>query len=124
MEPPVILDGAHNPEAAAVLAATLREVAGKKPVALVVGFLSDKDPANFLRAFARTAKACWVVPIHNERGMPVDHVLAAARSVGFKPLAASLGEALESAKAWAVEHDGVVCVTGSLYLAGEVLAGR
>jgi len=123
-EPPVILDGAHNPEAAAVLAATLREVAGKKPVALVVGFLSDKDPVNFLRVFARTAKACWVVPIHNERGMPVTEVVAAARSVGFKPLAASLGEAVEAATAWAVEHDGVVCVTGSLYLAGEVLAAR
>ena len=120
-EPPVILDGAHNPEAAAALAATLREVAGKKPVALVCGFLSDKDPANFLRAFTRQAKACWVVPIHNERAMPVDDVVAAARSTALKPVAASLDDALSSAKAWAADHDGVVCITGSLYLAGEAL---
>ncbi|MFH0908642.1 MAG: folylpolyglutamate synthase/dihydrofolate synthase family protein [bacterium] len=120
-EPPVILDGAHNPEAARALAQTLGEVAGKKDMALVVGFLSDKDARGILRPLARRAKKCWVVQLHNERGMPIAEAMTAARSLGLDPVAVPVAQAVQDAKNWASEHDGIVCITGSLYLAGEVL---
>jgi len=121
-DPPTVLDGAHNPEAAEALAEWVKKVAGKKPLGLVVGFLSDKDPAAILRSFGGRAQRIWIVPIHSDRAMSVDD---AARRLSFVPhleIARDVASALASARAWAAAESGVVVITGSLYLAGEVLA--
>ena len=58
--PDVILDVAHNPEAARALAATLREqpVAGR--TLAVVGMLADKDAAGVFAALSGEIDAWWV----------------------------------------------------------------
>lgn len=121
-DPPTILDGAHNPEAAAALVAWLKKAAGRKPLGLVVGFLSDKDPAAFLKHFGARVQRVWVVPIQSERAMPVEEVVARLARPSGVAAVASLAEGLEQARAWAAAEGGVVVITGSLYLAGEVLA--
>jgi dihydrofolate synthase/folylpolyglutamate synthase len=120
-QPPVVVDGGHNVDAAEVLAKWLGKVAGRRPVGLVVGFLADKDPEAFLRPLARRAVRVWVAPIDSERAMALDEVM---RRVAFLPqveAAADPAAALDAARAWAVDQDGMVLVCGSLYLAGEAL---
>ncbi len=122
VDPPVILDGAHNPEAAEALAGWLRKVAAKKPLGLVAGFLADKDPAQFVQAFRGKLHHVWLVPIASDRAMPVKEVKARLASIPHLQEADDLGAALSAAKTWAVAAGGVVVVAGSLYLAGQVLA--
>lgn len=118
--PPVLLDGAHNPEAAEVLARTLRQLGKKMPWAGVAGFLSDKDVAGIIRPFS-FLKELWVVEPKSERAMPAHNAMEQMHGMPFHPHAASLAPALVSAKEWAAKNGGGVVIFGSLYLVGEVL---
>jgi len=120
-DPPVVVDGAHNLEAGAALAATLKRLAGDRPVGLVVGMCADKDAAGFLGAFASAARKLWLVPIRDERNMPPGQLKAAGGTLRCAVEQAELAPALASAREWARANGGIVCVTGSLYLVGEVL---
>lgn len=121
-DPPVLVDGAHNPPAAAVLARALHELAPPQPVALVASFLADKDAAGFLRELAGPVKHLWVVELTGERAMPMAAIQAAARAVHMEAeRMPDFPAALAAARTWAKEHHGLVCVAGSLYLAGEAL---
>ncbi len=123
-DPELILDVAHNPNGAAALAHTLAEVGNGQPVGLVIGFLDDKDAKSCMDALARVADRCWAVPIPHPRGMPPEEVRACAERAGITAQTASLAQALEEATAWAIAEHGMICIAGSLYLAGEVLKGR
>ncbi len=57
-EPPTVLDGAHNPDAAAALAESLGEVFDAAP-ALVLGVLEDKDAAGILRTLLPRCRRAW-----------------------------------------------------------------
>ena len=120
--PPLLLDGAHNIEAACVLRRALDELPGGRQCGLVAGFLSDKDAAGILRELQGCVGACWLVPLSTERAMPGADMLAAARSAGLDASLHPLDEALEAAADWARRNHGMVCAAGSLYLAGEILA--
>ncbi len=122
-EPLVLLDVAHNPSGAAALAATLKEAGGNRPIGLVAGFLADKDATRCLESFSTVVRRCWAVPVPHERGMDAETLLDCANRAGLAAEAMSLDAALSEAKAWAREQDGIVCLAGSLYLAGEVLRG-
>lgn len=120
-EPPVILDGAHNPDGARTLATALHELFKRKKVALVWGMCDDKDALGFAKAMGAAVKRCWAVPIDTERSLAPGKLLQIARTEGWQAVASTLPEALEEAKSWARDNDGAVCIAGSLYLAGEVL---
>jgi len=123
--PPVILDGAHNPHAAEVLADFIRRLLKPRPVGMVFGMCADKDVAGFLGRVAPLLDRLWVVPVPDERNMPLERVLTAARMAGLdgKTVTAELAPAYDEAVAWAESAGGAVCVAGSLFLAGAVLAG-
>ncbi len=120
-EPLTILDGGHNPGAAEKLNRAVKDLAKKRPVALVFGMCDDKDVEGFLRPFADIVKACWVVTIRTDRAIPRARLAKTAAGFGWRVKEAGLGEAIDAAKLWATENKGVVCIAGSLYLAGEVL---
>jgi dihydrofolate synthase/folylpolyglutamate synthase len=122
--PPVILDGAHNPDAARVLAASLKELFRHRPVALVWGMCSDKDALGFSAELGAVVRVCWPVALATERTRTQAELANIARSRGWEVRPADLAGALAAAERWAQEQDGVVCIAGSLYLAGEVLALR
>lgn len=124
-DPPVLLDGAHNPHGARALAAALGEVSGGRRIGLIAGMLSDKDVAGFLREVAGVAARCWTVTPENERALPAGRLAEAARQAGLtaEP-AASFDAAWDGAVAWARREQGIVCIAGSLYLAGEALRRR
>ena len=123
-EPITLLDVAHNPNGAAALAATLRELVGKTPVGLVCGMLGDKDAIGFFKALAPQVQKIWAVPLPSERNMPQTDLLAAIHAADLQADYLQLESALAAARAWALRERGIVCIAGSLVLAGEVLRRR
>ena len=104
------LDGAHNPDAAAALAALL---ATRGPMHLILGILAGKDAAAIVTALAPHALSLTFVPIpDHDAHVPAD---LAQRFNGHA--AASLEEALANLPAPRL-------IAGSLYLAGSALASN
>lgn len=119
--PPVILDGAHNPDAAVVLAVALKQLTDGKPVGLVMGMCRDKDIQKYLKPLLPMVKKMWAVPIRDNRGFSVDELAVSISSYKLDVVKSSLVDAIKAAKQWAQREDGVVCITGSLFLVGETL---
>ena len=59
-DPPIWLDGAHNPDAARTLAAALRELFPRRRLVLLLGILGDKDLQAMVAALAPLAHAVVV----------------------------------------------------------------
>jgi dihydrofolate synthase/folylpolyglutamate synthase len=118
----VLLDGAHNPDGAAALAAALATLHPGRPVELVFGVLADKDHAGMLRALAPVARRLHVVAPATPRARPAADVHREARALGADAdLHRDLADALACARRAAVDG-ALVCVAGSLYLVGEARA--
>jgi len=122
----ILLDGAHNPAAAAALAETLREL-GERP-ALVFGASRDKDVAGVLRALApATSSLILTRATLSPRALPPREAAELARSLGVG-VAGVHDDPRDAVRAAAHGRtSGSVLVAGSLYLIGEVrpwLLGR
>ncbi len=118
----VLLDGAHNPDGAAALAAALRALHPGRPVELVFGVLSDKDHSGMLSALAGAVRRLHVVAPATPRARPAAEVRDLAASLGLDAHAhASTAEAIACARR-AAGDGALVCVAGSLYLVGEARA--
>ncbi len=120
-DPLVILDVAHNPHGARALMAALEELLGDRPLAMVVGFLRDKDVVGCVQRFARRAERFWSVPTAGERGCSAEDVARLVATTGKPVVACDWPTAEAAARKWAAETGGAVCIAGSLYLAGAVL---
>lgn len=121
-EPPVLLDGGHNPDAGRAIATALHRQAGKRPVALIAGMLADKDIEAYLGAYGSGVRRCWAVPVDSPRAAPPERLARVAAALGWAVSCAPLTDALAAAWDWVRAENGVLCIVGSLYLAGEVLA--
>jgi dihydrofolate synthase / folylpolyglutamate synthase len=118
----VLLDGAHNPDGAAALAAALPVLHPGRPVELVLGVLADKDHERMLRALAPALRGLHLVAPRSARARPPATYLGLARSlVARADDHPALGEAIACARHLAGQG-GLVCVAGSLYLVGEARA--
>ena len=118
------LDGGHNPHGAAALARALAAMAARdgRPVTLVVGMLGNKDAAGMFAAFRELNPRVVTVPVDSEASGDPKTLAAAAREAG---LAAEAAPTLQAGFDFALAGGGVaphLCICGSLYLCGEVLA--
>ena len=122
-EPPVIVDGAHNPGGAQALRQALKSCRVKAPLGLIAGFCGDKDVLTYLRVLAPGVKRAWGVATANPRSLTAEQTVGFMRLAGIDEANAcgSVPEALAAARKWAAQADGVVLVCGSLFLAGEAL---
>jgi len=124
-DPPVLLDGGHNPPAGEAVAAFLRRRLKGTPLALVVGMCRDKDAAGYLAHFRGLVRRCWTAPIQTDRSLSAAELAVAARTICSEVAeSSSVAEGMRQALEWARQVGGAVCVAGSLYLVGEVLALR
>ena len=119
------LDGGHNADGGRIVAAALAEMEERqaRPLALVCGMLTTKDPTAFLKPFAGLAQELIAVPVTGEQaGRPPADIAEAAIGIGI-PAAACTG--IEPALRYLAARDWTVppriLIAGSLYLAGEVL---
>jgi dihydrofolate synthase / folylpolyglutamate synthase len=110
----VLLDGAHNREAAAALAAALDALGLTGTVDLLFSCLDDKPLGEIAAILRPRVNRVLVAPLDSPRGMPVGELAAAWP--GCEPHA-SVAAALGTLPA-----GGPTLVTGSLRLVGEVLA--
>ncbi len=119
LRPGIILDGAHNPHSAEVLAATWHATfPGKKP-ALVFSAVAGKDIAGILAILAPLASSIFFCPVDTPRAVPA-HQLPAYLPAGAPPHA--VFGTFEAALATASRHGDPVLVAGSLFLVGEARA--
>lgn len=120
----LLLDGGHNPNAGQAIADYLAQ--SGRPAIAVLGMLANKDAKAFIEPLAPHLAVLYAVPVSGHEhhpplelagmakaaGVPVAHtasdVRSALRRIGED---ARAGEAL----------DGTVLISGSLYLAGQVL---
>ncbi len=120
------LDGGHNADGARAVAAALGELEERvsRPLILVVGMLSTKDNAGFLRHFTGIARHVIAVPIPgHDKAVPAEVLAETARQAGIPAEAADTIEAaLTAAARLPLTMAPRVLIAGSLYLAGEVLA--
>ena len=120
------LDGGHNPAAGLALAETLADLdeRSSRPVWLVVGMMGQKDAAGYLNPFRNLVAHVLTVPIPGAHEAPYEpHRLAeTARSLDLRADAvASVEAALKRIRARSLGPVRVL-ISGSLYLAGHVLA--
>jgi dihydrofolate synthase/folylpolyglutamate synthase len=119
----LLLDGAHNPAGARALRAYLDEFEGRK-VTLVFGAMRDKALAEIGAVLFPAAERLVLTEPRSPRAATVEELLRAVpaddppRSVALAPSAA---DALTVALAQ-TPTGGTICVTGSLYLVGEIKA--
>ncbi len=125
-DPPVFLDGGHNPDCCRALAESLKSIQIRKNIALVAGFCCDKDVAEALKPLAPLTGSAWAVPVPSDRGLAPDTLAGLMRAAGIRNAQAehNLESAIEAATAWAADCRGAVLICGSLFLAGEVLRVR
>ncbi|MGN0844756.1 MAG: bifunctional folylpolyglutamate synthase/dihydrofolate synthase [Kiritimatiellia bacterium] len=124
-DPPVFLDGGHNPDAAQAQIAALKALRLGRGVRLVVGQCADKDTVDYLRLLTSVSKKIWTVPLCNPRGMPPQELAETARRAGFREVhaCASVQEGVRAALEDAAEDSAPMLICGSLFLCGEILAG-
>jgi dihydrofolate synthase/folylpolyglutamate synthase len=116
-----IIDGAHNPAAAYVLAQTWREVFGNQRATLVLAILSDKDFRGIYEALTPIADSVLLPKIRSERAaLPEDiaHVISSITPSLPYAITPSVAQAFELARA----KPNPILLTGSLHFAGEALA--
>jgi dihydrofolate synthase/folylpolyglutamate synthase len=119
------LDGGHNPDGGRAVAAALADLEERvsRPLVLIVGMLSSKDCEGFLKNFAGLARRLIAVPVPGvEKGMTSESVADIARAIGISATSRdNLAEAFDAARKLDLEPPPRILITGSLYLAGEVL---
>ena len=121
------LDGGHNADGGRAIAAALADLEERvsRPLVLIVGMLSTKDSEGFLRNFAGLARRVITVPIHQDKALPAAALADIARGIGFPAMASDdVENALSLAAKLEIDPAPRILITGSLYLAGEVLAAN
>ncbi len=145
--PPILIDGAHNPAAAEVLSHALAKTFLKryKRIVLVLGIMGDKDIEGIMKPLLHLASDIILSSPGYERAAPPDRLADVAASLGFPDVhsAPTVKSALELAinickqsnpssthfrkgpgglikgKKEAINDSSLIVVTGSFYTIGE-----
>ncbi len=122
--PQVILDVAHNPQAAQGLARDLAGSGYARETIAILGMLRDKDIAGVVRELAPRVTRWHLATLGGERGASAVELAAILASV--KPSApavqhASVAQAFAAARKEATENDKILAF-GSFLTVGEVIS--
>jgi dihydrofolate synthase/folylpolyglutamate synthase len=120
------LDGGHNPGAGIVVAEALaeREEKNPRPLFLISGMINTKDQSGYFRAFKGLVRHVYTVPVSlSEASVPNDELAIRAVEAGLsaEPVSSVANALMLLRDTW----DGPpprILISGSLYLAGAVLA--
>jgi dihydrofolate synthase/folylpolyglutamate synthase len=117
-----VLDVAHNPAAAAVLAESLQELSHAGRISAVIGMLADKDVAGVVEPLTEMVDSWTAVPVEGTRAEPAAVLAQKIANCSVKPcrIATSIPEALDFTERRAAA-DELTLVTGSFYAVGPAL---
>jgi dihydrofolate synthase/folylpolyglutamate synthase len=119
-EPTFLFDGAHNPAAARALRDYLDEFI-TQPITMIFGAMRDKALNQMAATLFPAARELIFTQIENPRAASLE-MMKSIVPQGLEcriHLAGSVDEALRLANVL-TPADGIICVTGSLYLIGDV----
>ena len=118
--PLLLLDGCHNPDGTAALAATLAEAGYEGNLVGVVGLLADKRREEMLQNLAPCFDKVFTVTPDCPRALSAEDLQQEARFHMDAEVGGTVRQAIRKAVDYADDHNlaGVV-VCGSLYLAAE-----
>jgi dihydrofolate synthase/folylpolyglutamate synthase len=117
----LLLDGAHNPSGAKALRLFLDE-SERRPITLIFGAMSDKSVAEIGEILWPRAENIILTQPANSRAMTADELAQfVPESVDVERIfkTDNVADAIEKAKELTAA-DGLILVTGSLYLVGQV----
>ncbi|MCX5842513.1 MAG: bifunctional folylpolyglutamate synthase/dihydrofolate synthase [Deltaproteobacteria bacterium] len=120
--PMVVVDGAHNAAGVSALAKALKNEFSYTRLILIFGVLNDKDYRSMLKKLVPLADRLIITKPDTVRAMPPQEIAAVVQKWQDNDrieLAESPQEALKRALSIA-GLDDMICVTGSLYLVGEI----
>ena len=133
--PTIVIDAAHNGASIEALVEVLDESFSARRRILIFGTTQEKDLRGMLdRLLGRFDHVIFTRYVDNPRGVPAEDLSAlGAQLVSAGPLAGdgpgvktpSIEIAANPAEAWAAVHrlaepDGLICITGSFFLAAEM----
>jgi dihydrofolate synthase/folylpolyglutamate synthase len=117
--PLIVLDGAHNPAAAAALASALSDAFGWERMHLVLAVFSNKDLIGVAAELAPLTDVAYAAATSSVRARPADEVAAAIASKGVAVQTfPDVTTAIDAARADAGDRD-LILVTGSLYTVAD-----
>jgi dihydrofolate synthase/folylpolyglutamate synthase len=126
--PPVLIDGAHNPAAAEALSTAIRSSLSStyKQIILVLGIMGDKDIRGIMKPLLPLASDIILTAPGYERSASPVKLQKIAKELGYPEtqIAYTMQEALESAVtiskfAAKAAASALIVVTGSFYTIGE-----
>lgn len=118
MKPPILFDGAHNPNGAATLSQTLEEIFPKFGNGFVFAFMQDKDVEGILKALSPAVEKAWAITLPDDRAMSAEGIAEIGKTVGIdiEPI-----QTPKPACEWVeTGKKRLLCFTGSLFLAQEL----
>jgi len=117
-----LLDVAHNPAAATVLADTLATMPDTGKTWAVMGLLDDKDVEGIAAALNGQVDHWIAATANSPRAVPAEELARRIANTCGRPcrIAESLDDAMQYAQRSATENDRIM-VTGSFYLVGPAL---
>lgn len=121
-EPLMVLDAAHNAASARRLVAALTDLFPQRPLALIFGASADKDIDGMFEALLPVVDHLIVAQAVHPRALAPDDLVVKAYQMNFAGSVdkiPSVVDALDQASRL-VGPEGLICVTGSLFIVGEM----
>ncbi len=114
------LDGGHNPQGAQMLGEWM--AAQTQDIHVVCGMMKGKDARSYLERIKPYVKTFYAVAIPDESGSHTASSLAVeAKALGMEAFEATSVEKALQTIAGSAKNPSIICICGSLYLAGHVL---
>ena len=120
-EPPVIVDGGHNPAGVSMLSLMLMYLSTRgKKIYTVMGMVDSKDYVDCVKKISELSDRLFAVDGFAPNAVAAE-TIADIASFRTEAETGSLPDCAEKAKALALENNGVAVICGSLYLASKYL---
>ena len=112
--PDIIIDGGHNPDGVRMLKKSL--IKEGRPITLVMGMCADKDYKECILDLAPVAEKVIATELKMERALSAEEIKAQCDIAG---VSCDIEKDIKVAIDKAIATGNLVCICGSLYLAGE-----
>jgi len=120
VNPPIVIDAAHNGASAEALVAALEErFTGRKAV-VILAIAAHKDQLRVIDALARIAREFVVTTIDSPRSEVADELAANVRAKVSVPVHVEPSRPAALALGRKLANSDLLVITGSFYLAGEL----
>lgn len=121
--PLVIIDGGHNPDGVLALTSALVPALKGRSLTVILGMMADKDVCTCVKTLCSLAQRVVCVTVNNPRAIKAGELAALAGQYCDDVRICDDARAAYAAQLSSASQDEVLLVSGSLYLAGEILQG-